>query len=37
MLIKPTVVCWNTSAEQLYNARFAQFKEDADTHITITV
>ena len=23
MLIKPTVVCWNTSAEQLYNARFA--------------
>ena len=37
MLIKPTVVCWNTSAEQLYNARFAQFKEDVDTHITITV
>lgn len=37
MLIKPTVVCWNTSAEQLYNARFAQFKENADTHITITV
>lgn len=37
MLIKPTVVCWNTQAEQLYNARFAQFKEDADTHITITV
>ena len=37
MLIKPTVVCWNTLAEQLYNARFAQFKEDADTHITITV
>lgn len=37
MLIKPTVVCWNTSAEQLYNARFAQFKEDADTHIIITV
>lgn len=37
MLVKPTVVCWNTSAEQLYNARFAQFKEDADTHITITV
>ncbi len=37
MLIKPTVVCWNTSAEQLYNARFAQFKEGADTHITITV
>lgn len=37
MSIKPTVVCWNTSAEQLYNARFAQFKEDADTHITITV
>lgn len=37
MLIKPTVVCWNTSAGQLYNARFAQFKEDADTHITITV
>lgn len=37
MLIKPTVVCWNTQAEQLYNARFAQFKENADTHITITV
>lgn len=37
MLIKPTVVCWNTSAEQLYNARFAQFKEGTDTHITITV
>lgn len=37
MLIKPTVVCWNTLAEQLYNARFAQFKENADTHITITV
>lgn len=37
MLIKPTEVCWNTSAEQLYNARFAQFKEGADTHITITV
>ena len=37
MLIKPTVVCWNTSAEQLYNARFAQFKEDTDIHITITV
>lgn len=37
MLIKPTVVCWNTLAEQLYNARFAQFKEDTDTHITITV
>ena len=37
MLIKPTVVCWNTSAAQLYNARFAQFKENVDTHITITV
>ena len=37
MQIRPTMVCWNTSAIKDFNARFAQFNEEVDTHIVITV
>lgn len=37
MQIRPTMVCWNTSAADTFNARFAQFNEEVDTHIVITV
>lgn len=37
MQIRPTMVCWNTSAIKDFNARFAQFNEEVDTHVVITV
>ena len=37
MQIRPTMVCWNTSAADTFNARFAQFNEEVDTHVVITV
>lgn len=35
--LRPTQFCWNTKDTTLFNARNAQFQEDVETHVLITV